>query len=232
MKKFLIRHRPIVTFVLSLAESVLIGIWGSLIAGKILEGISFFESVKSIPSSRGFISLIFIIIIIHIYIEILCAVSDKQAKAKLVNSILKEACDSYIYPHKEYHIRSMITVCDYRRMKRKVIYSYNIIASPERFGEYDISFGVTGKAWSRRCPVAEELKRDHMDHYAPNIKQFVESRLKCVLAAPIFSKTEKGKVIAVLAFDSMETLDTMKFDSDKSKEIAQSWADILSNIIE
>ena len=53
-----------------------------------------------------------------------------------------------------------------------------------------------------------------------------------MLAAPIFSNRNREKVVGILAFDSMESIEKMKFDTDKSKEIAQSWADIFTNIVD
>ena len=73
---------------------------------------------------------------------------------------------------------------------------------------------------------------NHISTYSEQNAKYVDPNLKCVLAAPIFSAYDRSKVIAVLAFDSNETLQKMKFDTKRSREIAQMWADTLTHVIE
>jgi len=204
----------------------------SLIAGKIGDGHSLIESIQEVKNSYIYICILIICLILQIYIEQLMKKYTKKSKEELVNSILKVACDSFIYPHSNYNIRAIITVCDYKRLKRKTAYSYNILTSPEKFAEYDLYFGITGETIKKKIPIAQALSDNHMETYDERTKAYVEPRLKCVLAAPIFSNRDHERVVGVLAFDSMESIEKMKFDTDKSKEIAQSWADIFTNIVE
>lgn len=232
MKSILRKYKAAISIFLSIIESVLLGIYLSLIANKLELGNSFLESINQIKNTYLYIIFIILCLFAQIYIEQQIKQYDKKEKEELVNSMLKVACDSFVYPHNNYNIRAIITLCDYKRNKRKTIYSYNILASPERFAEYDLFFGVTGEAIKNKVPVAQSLREDHMDEYDEQTRMYVESRLKCVLAAPIFSNRNKEKVIGVLAFDSINDIEKMKFSTDKSKEIAQSWADIFTNIIE
>lgn len=236
MKRIAIKYKPIINIFITLAESIITGIFLSLIADKIKDGYSFIESIQEINDSDTYILLFLLCLFLHIYIE--CYVStynkkyNKKTKEELINSILKEACDSFVYPHNNYNIRANIAVCNYKEMKRKIVYYYNMTTSPEKYSEYGIYFGVAGLAISRRIPIAQALSDNHIDTYDVNTKDFVEPRLKCVLAAPIFLNRDDKKVVGVLSFDSMDCIETMRFDTDKSKEIAQSWANIFSNIVD
>ena len=232
MQRIFIKYRAIINIVLSITESVLLGIYLSLIAGKLEIDYSLLKAINEIKNSYLYIFLLLMCLLIQIYLEQYVKQYNKKSKEELVNSMLKVACDSFVYPHNNYNIRAIITVCDYKRNKRKTVYSYNILTSPERFAEYDLYFGVTGEAIKNKIPIAQALKDGHMDEYDEETKKYVEPRLKCVLAAPIFSNQYKEKVIGVLAFDSMIDIEKVKFATDKSKEIAQSWADIFTNIIE
>jgi hypothetical protein len=232
MKWIIIKYKVIFITILSIMETIILGIYLSLIANKIGEGYSLFASIQKVNNSYIYIFVLIICLILQIYIEQMMKKHSRKSKEELVNSILKVACDSFVYPHSNYNIRAIITVCDYRRSKRKTVYSYNILASPEKFAEYDLYFGITGEALKKKIPIAQALNDDHIETYDEETKNYVEPRLKCVLAAPIFSNRNREKVVGILAFDSMESIEKMKFDTDKSKEIAQSWADIFTNIVD
>ena len=232
MKWIIIKYKVIFITILSIMETIILGIYLSLIANKIGEGYSLFASIQKVTNSYIYIFVLIICLILQIYIEQMMKNHSRKSKEELVNSILKVACDSFVYPHSNYNIRAIITVCDYRRSKRKTVYSYNILASPEKFAEYDLYFGITGEALKKKIPIAQALNDDHIETYDEETKNYVEPRLKCVLAAPIFSNRNREKVVGILAFDSMESIEKMKFDTDKSKEIAQSWADIFTNIVD
>lgn len=232
MNKFLFKYKMAISLILSLIESILLGIFLSLIAENLNNNQSLFESINNVKGSYIYIILTILCFGLHIYVESSNKNKHNLRNQTLINEILKSACDAFIYPDKSRHIRAIVTMCDYKNNIRKTIYGYNINASPERVATYDLYFGVTGEAVKRRIPVAQSLESNHIETYEDREKSMVEPRLQCVLAAPIFSQTDKEKVIGVLAFDSMETIDTVRFDTDYSKELAQSWADILSAIIE
>ena len=83
-----------------------------------------------------------------------------------------------------------------------------------------------------KASLSDSVSYDSIITSSPQNAQYVDPDLKCVLAAPIYSLKSRDKVIAVLAFDSIEPLEKIKFNTRKSKEIAQMWADVLSHVIE
>lgn len=132
MKWIIIKYKVIFITILSIMETIILGIYLSLIANKIGEGYSLFASIQKVNNSYIYIFVLIICLILQIYIEQMMKKHSRKSKEELVNSILKVACDSFVYPHSNYNIRAIITVCDYRRSKRKTVYSYNILASPEK----------------------------------------------------------------------------------------------------
>jgi len=232
MEKIIYRYKSIISVFITIVQTVVFGIYLSLIASYINNGGTVQEAIFKVPYAFGFISFLVLCISIQIYSEYSSTKSINTKNKRLTDEILQSACETFIYPHKHYHIRAMITMCDYKRNIRKVIYSYNVKASPERDAEYDIDFGVTGEALRKKIPIAQELEDDHITKYDQRHQLVVEPRLKSILAAPIFSIYEREKVIGVLAFDSMEPLERIRFNTDSSKELAQAWADIIAVIID
>jgi hypothetical protein len=95
-----------------------------------------------------------------------------------------------------------------------------------------MEFGITGEAFLTRSVVGRSLPPDHMTTYPATIQPLIYAELKCVLAAPIFdANDENGPLLGILAFDSSESLATMRFGTREVKDIAQSWADIVSDIL-
>ena len=219
-----------ISLVLSFCSSVVLGIYLSIIASRMIDGNSFYNSL--VYDQKAKIMLFFTILLFggQIFLKFATIRKSNQSKKVLIEQILEEACKSLVYPHR-YHIRAIITVCDRKRKKRKTMYGYNIGISPERFAEYDISFGVTGKAYELKRPVAEELPENHIDEYDEHHRAVVDGNLRCVLAAPIFRSPDDNDVIGILAFDSNETISKIRFNTDVSKEIAQNWADIVSTVL-
>lgn len=231
MKQFLLNNKRSFDLILSVIQSLVLGIYLSLISTNLSAGYSFFAAICKEKNSWIYLSISAISFICQLWLSQESEKAESSHKSRLINSILEEACRSLVYPGK-LHVRAIVTMCDYKKQKRKTVYGYNIGISPERFAEYDIDFGVTGKAFLLRRPVAESLPNDHITTYDNHHASIVESRLKCVLAAPIFSQKNSEKVIGILAFDSTDTIEKLKFDSDSSKKIAQGWADIISVVLD
>lgn len=231
VKVFLYKYRREVNVILSLISLIITSIYFSLISNNMSSGSSFWKSLNMIPGSYLYILGIAACLVLQYYMDYSVEKKDDNKKKEVIEAILQNACKAFTYPHR-YHIRAIITICDYKNNTRKSTYSYNISASPEREAVYDLNFGVTGEALRRKIPIAVELPENHIETYDERHKLIVEERLRSILAVPIFSKSKPDEVIAVLAFDSMETLDRMKFNSDRSKELGQSWADIISEIID
>lgn len=213
-------------------QSVTLGIYLAVYADRIIKG----DSLPVAIINLKYYNIFFVISIILFFFQVKLGISEKKQdeseEEKLVNSILKAACNTLVYPNVDLHIRAIVTVCNYRRQLRKTCYAYNIESDPERTAVYDLDFGVTGKAISKKVAVAESVPENYVGEYMERNRKYVDPDLKCVLAAPIFSAHDRRHVIAVLAFDSNETLQKMKFDTRKSREIAQMWADVLTYIIE
>lgn len=231
LKMFLYKHRREVNVVLSLISLVITSIYFSLISNNMSSGSGFWESVNTIPGSYLYILGIIACLVLQYYMDYSIEKRNDNEKKAIIEAILKNACKAFTYPHR-YHIRAIITVCDYKNNIRKSTYSYNISASPERDAVYDLDFGITGEALRRKIPIAVELPENHIEDYDERHKFVVEERLRSILAIPVFSKSNPDTVIAVLAFDSIDTLDKMKFNTDRSKELGQSWADVISEILD
>lgn len=232
MKRFIIKNKQQISLCISILESVILGIYLSFVSESIMSGQGFLSALFAVHNSWIWFVVSLICFACQFGIERLSSKEITTQKTNLINSILEQACKAFVYPHINYHIRAMITVCDLKKGTRKTVYGYNIGISPERFAEYKIDFGVTGKAYKLKRPVAEALPPNHISTYDETHKNYVEERLKCVLAAPIFSAKISDKVIGVLAFDSIESIEKMKFESNESKMLAQGWADIISHIID
>ena len=210
----------------------MLGIYLAMCSDKIIKGASLIDALINLKGYNTFLVISVMFSMLQIYLGVLESKQNESEKEQIINSILKAACNTLIYPKSTLHIRAIITVCDFKKKIRKTCYAYNIESDPERTATYDLDFGVTGEAISSKIPIAKSLSEDHISTYSDKNGKYVDPDLKCVLAAPIFSAQNKDKVIAVLAFDSYETLQKMKFDTKKSREIAQMWADVLTHIIE
>jgi hypothetical protein len=230
IRRFLLKNKTIIELLLTIVEAIVLGVYLSIVADNIIQGSDWIHASYQTKGSLGYLAIAFVAYAFQIYITVIASAETTKGKKQIINAILKVACKSLVYPHK-YHIRAIITECDYKRNVRKTTYGYNIGISPERFAEYALDFGITGKAFAAKRPIAEALPDDHMSTYDEKYQQIVDPRLKCVLAAPIFKSDDDNTVIGILAFDSNEPISRMKFDTDSSKELAQGWADIISNII-
>jgi len=215
----------------SLVKAITLGIYISLFSVKIVNAHNFFHVFILLGTWNLFLVATICFVFFDIWISNASKTLLSENRTILINKILEMACRSLVFPDKNKHIRAIITMCNYNKNIRKTTYSYNIIAAPERTAEYGIFFGVTGQAIKDKTVVAKELTANHKATYTEKEKKLVEPRLQGVLAAPIFSRNNMDNIIGVLAFDSCNDFKTMKFDSYESKEIAQSWADIVSLII-
>lgn len=231
MKKHIANNKTIYSIIVSMMQSIILGVYLALYSNKIVEGDSFISAFYSLGQHNIFIIVFIALFIFQIYIAFLEERKKESDKEKLINDMLKAACNTLVYPNTKLHIRAIITICDYKKKKRKTVYSYNIESDPERTAIYDIDFGVTGDAIKKRIPIGEELPENHVGTYSRENGQYVDPDLKSVLAAPIFSIQKDEIIIGVLAFDSIEPMDKIKFNTRKSKEIAQMWADVLSHLL-
>jgi hypothetical protein len=231
MRSHLVKYQTIYLAISALMQSISLGIYLSLIATYIDQEKTFIEIYRTLGNWNILLFTSIISVIFNIWIIFVSKSIQSQDKAQIINQILQNSSKALVYPSNRKHIRAIVTVCNYKKNTRKTTYAYNISASPERTAEYDIYFGITGEAIQKKVTVAKNLPYNHIDTYTEPHKTLVEPNLKCVLAAPIFSKNNPDHVVGVLAFDSCDNLDAMKFNTFESKEIAQSWADILSHLM-
>lgn len=231
MKNHLANNRITYSIIISIVQSIALGVYLAVYSDKIINGETPLQAFLVVGRHNILLLIAVLLFAFQIYFGFLERDQESNKKEKLVNSILKASCNTLIYPHSNLHIRSIVTVCDYKKRTRTTRFSYNIESAPERTATYDIDFGTTGQAVLKKIPVAEALPANHISTYSERNGKYVEPDLKCVLAAPIFSLQNRSMVIAVLAFDSTESIEKMKFNTRKSKEIAQMWADVLAHII-
>jgi hypothetical protein len=231
MRSHITKHKIIYLSCSSLLKSITLGIYLSLFSTNITQGYEFFKVFELLKTWNFFLLATIGLVFFDIWITNVSKTVQSEEKTALVNKILEMSSRSLVYPHKNRHIRAIVTICNFKKKTRKTTFSYNITASPERTAEYDIHFGVTGEAIIGKTAIAKGLPENHFETYSEKEKKIVEPMLRCVLAAPIFSINNPDKVIGVLAFDSLNELKVAGFDTPASKEIAQSWADILSHMI-
>lgn len=232
MKRHFINNHIVYNIVISMMQSTILGVYLAIFSDKIIKGITFINAFFELKYYNIFLLVSIVLFILQICFGILERTQQSNNKEDIINSILKASCNTLVYPNSKLHIRAIITVCDYKNQVRTTRYSYNIESAPERTATYDLYFGVTGKAVKNKASLSDSVSYDSIITSSPQNAQYVDPDLKCVLAAPIYSLKSRDKVIAVLAFDSIEPLEKIKFNTRKSKEIAQMWADVLSHVIE
>jgi hypothetical protein len=144
------------------------------------------------------------------------------------------ACQSLIYPKKlgDTHIRAIVSLLDERTGRRVARYSFNADPDPERQADWPANFGVTGKAFTEKQVVIEELQDGHHATYTDDVKRAVLFDVKTVLAAPIIDPlNRRGTPLGVVAFDSVLPMKSLKFDTREIRHLAQGWADILAVLL-
>lgn len=231
MKEHIIRNQTTYNILLSLFQSFVLGIYMAVYSDKILKGRTLIQGFFDCRYYNIIFVVSIILVILQIKVGFINKIHELTRKEMLINKMLKSACKTLIYPNVNHNIRSCVTICDYETGKRETRYSYNLEADPERTAVVDIYFGITGDAIKKKIPVAGGLSENHMDEYSPENGRYICPDIRCVLAAPIFSQKNRNNVIGVVAFDSFNTIDEMKFNTHQSKEIAQMWADIISYIL-
>lgn len=230
MKEHLVRYEKAYCTIVACIQAVMLGLYLNHFGKEFENSNDLFRTLLEIKGWNILLGVVLLLLVFQIWINVASKHLLKSSKEQVINKILEAACNALIYPHMKRHIRAIVTICDYKKQTRRTIYSFNIEADPERTAEYDLYFGVTGETVRRMIPLASKLDEEHVKEHSVMLRNTVVENLKCVLAAPILDRAGK-KVVAVIAFDSCETIETMKFDTNISKRIAQSWADILSVLI-
>lgn len=156
-----------------------------------------------------------------------------RKKDTLISAILEAACKTLIYPNTNLHIRSIVTLCcDEKNGLRETRYTYNAESDPERVAAYPKEFGITGEAFKSRSVIVKQLKITHHKTYEEDTKKHVLPQIRTILAAPILkSNSLKDEPLGVLAFDSIHTIEELKWDQIHVRKVAQEWADILSKLL-
>lgn len=171
-------------------------------------------------------------VIIQTYLSIVPKIIIENFGAQLIDHVLQAATMSLGFHRKDASIRAIVTLLDKSGTTRRTRYYFNTRPDPERTAAFPAEFGVTGEALIHKKVVASELSEDHMDSYTPEIRELILPELKSIIAAPIFlPDTRNLGPIGVLAFDSTEPISKTKFNSRKAKDVVQSWADLLGEIL-
>ncbi len=232
MKKFLQTNFIWIQGLLSFLLIFVVGFYINLLSGGYRDYQRIWTAIQSLGSWNFLVFLAFFLFLFQIYLSYLPYKDIKTLKKRIIEQILEAASRSLIYPNKDMHIRAVITICDYKKNIRRTTYSYNIQADPERTATFPIDFGVTGEALRIRAAVSKSLPRNHILTYPQDVQLVIAPELRCVLAVPIFDpRNPAGNIIGILAFDSFERIKNIEFDKRESKVIAQSWADVISEVL-
>lgn len=230
----LARHFTIVQSALALLSPCLIGLYISI----------FGNALRTIPSAGfpeifnllGYWNALLVVgsgsIVLQTYLSTIPRTTLKRIGDNLMKNGLEAACISLTYRQKDMNIRAIVTLVDKSGSTRTTRYSHNVRPDPERTATFPVNFGITGKAFTKRMVVAQDVRPDHMSRYPPEIQPMILPELRCVLAAPIYTTEQREAVpIGVLAFDSTEPLSETKFDTRTAKDVAQAWADLIGDIL-
>jgi hypothetical protein len=234
MKNFFYKHYIIIQGLLSFTLAILIGFYTELLSSQLSQNPQI--TLKVAIEALGLRNLLFIFSVLifafQIYLNSIPIKTIRDSKKRIIEEILEAACRSLIYPNKNLHIRAIVTLCDHKKGIRQTMYSYNTRPDPERVAIFPIDFGVTGEAYKTRTVVARQLPDDHISTYPDEVKSSVATDLKSVLALPILNPDNfRAPLLGILAFDSCEKIDTIGFNSRESFDIAQSWADLIGEVL-
>lgn len=151
---------------------------------------------------------------------------------ELIQDVLAAASQSLIFPHKNKHIRAIVTVRVGDTGQRVTRYAYNTAPDPERVASFPLFFGVTGQAYKTRSVVLHELPADHVSGYEDEVQPLILPDLRTVLAAPLLKSNDlKDEPLGVLAIDSVLPPAKLFFDRPEARQLAQLWADILAKCL-
>ena len=96
MKWIIIKYKVIFITILSIMETIILGIYLSLIANKIGEGYSLFASIQKVNNSYIYIFVLIICLILQIYIEQMMKKHSRKSKEELVNVCMNACMFVYI----------------------------------------------------------------------------------------------------------------------------------------
>jgi hypothetical protein len=232
-----IRNRRIVTFLLSAAGPVTIGVYINIYTGIVSNNGNKLALLPTIYACGWWNALILVfggILWTQYWIAASPEFEFEKIRARLIHRVLEAACHSLVYPQSldEIPLRAIVSLIDTKKNKRFAKYSFNAQSDPERQGEWPIDFGVTGEAITGKQVVLRELVPWHHMTYSVAIKRTIQDDLRTVLAAPILNPVhQRGQPLGVLAFDSVLTIRELGFESREIRNVAQAWADILSVLI-
>lgn len=155
-----------------------------------------------------------------------------RMRDQLVQSILAAASQSLVFPHRNRHVRAIVTIYDTKTKQRVTKYQYNSEPDRERVATFPADFGITGEAFTTKSVVSKELPPDHHKLYPPEIQRAVSPDVKTVLAAPILDPDRPEALpLGILAFDSPLPMSSLKFDTTEARKASQEWADIIATLL-
>lgn len=200
---------------------------------KIDEGFSdsIIKTIMSLGTWNFFLLLCFVSIGLNFFIVSVPRDIVKAVGRKLIDDVLKAACQSITLFQPDPALRAIVTLVDSNGEKRRTTFSNNIETDPERTAFFDATFGITGEALLKRNAKFEFLPEDHMNNYPEEIKRWVHPKIQWILAAPIYIPDGQDEPIGVLAIDTVNPESTINLNKRSALSTIQNWADIIGEII-
>lgn len=229
MTRWVIRHRTIVTLVLSFvvasAGGVYVNMWTTALASD--------PSIATCAKTVGRWHIMVLVAALAMFAQYrISSVEDSRyanLAGRLIDEVLAAASRSLVFPRKNRNLRAIVTIADQSHETRTTRYAYHVEPDPERTATFPIYFGITGEAMRDRRVVVQGLEPDHVSGYDPITAPKILPDLRSVLAAPLYSFGDQSReTIGVLAFDSVNTVKELQLDNREMIELAQAWADIVA----
>jgi len=221
---------------LGLLLTVLIGVYVNVLTNAMASSRPV-GSVRAVVGALGLWNVLAVLAVVILcfqtYLAQAPAAELRASRSEIITKILELACRSLIYPHRNRHIRAIVTLCDKEHRTRRTTYTYNVRPDPERTATFPVDFGITGEAYVNRAAVARELPADHLAAYEPGVRRLILPGLRCVMGVPLFDPSRQdGPPLGVLAFDSEESMTTLRWDRRDALDLAQAWADLVAELVD
>lgn len=207
---------------------------GMLLAGAAEEHYSFLDAFKKL----GYVNLLFFTVLalsgLSAYVTSIKPLSCyEMEKKELIESILKNACDS-LKLNKNLHVRAIVSIPDYKQKTRTITYACYIRSDPEWANrKLDLYLGIVGEVFRDRKIVARNISAEDQDQYPEGAKIAILPNLKSILAVPVTDSTDPGgELLGVLNFDSTEDISKAGLDTPQSAEIVNEWALLIGKILQ
>lgn len=232
LDRFFLKNTSELLTIITLLVACITGLYINLLTNKI-DNKTFRATIIELSWWNLLILIVVVLVLLQNYIQNIPKKYLTQKKDSLISLILEAACNTLIYPETTLHIRAIVTLCcDDKTGQRETKYTFNAESDPERVAAYPNEFGITGEAFTKKSVVIKQLKVTHHKTYGDETKKHILPQVRTILAAPLLkSNNIKDEPLGVLAFDSINTIEELKWNKIQVRKIAQEWADILSKLL-